>query len=252
MDKGRRSAILRAFQPSEYQECFQLSTSYGGVLSFDLDGTTLPPAGSPNYMLNFGSNSLNEWKFHVDFANPANASLSGPFTLAVSPFTTACNGGTCIPQPGTSNRLDSLADRLMYRLAYRNLGSHESLVVNQTVKVSGNTRSQVDGVRRLDPAGSVHGARLDGDHHRVPRRGRRRRLRRSRPRGGVGGSGPRPPPLAEVLSLFQRAGHGLAAARRTPTASFTATSSLPTTYNGAVHVNGMQTGWTSVVCERIK
>ena len=140
-----RTAMLAG--GSAIQECFQLSTSYGGVLPSDLDGTTLPPAGSPNYMLNFGSNSLNEWKFHADFANPANASLTGPFTLAVSPFTTACNGGTCIPQPGTSNKLDSLADRLMYRLAYRNLGTHESLVVNQTVKVSGNTHSQVDGVR---------------------------------------------------------------------------------------------------------
>ena len=37
------------------QECFQLSTSFGGVLPSDLDGTALPPAGSPNYMLNFGT-----------------------------------------------------------------------------------------------------------------------------------------------------------------------------------------------------
>src|SRR5438105_15584329 len=41
--------------------------------------------------------------------------------------------GTCIPQAGTSQRLDSLADRLMYRLAYRNFGNHEALVVNHSV-----------------------------------------------------------------------------------------------------------------------
>ena len=51
------------------QQCFQLSTSYGGLLPSDLDGTTAPPAGSPNFFMNFGSNSLNLWKFHVDFAN---------------------------------------------------------------------------------------------------------------------------------------------------------------------------------------
>lgn len=130
------------------QECFQLSNSFGGVLPSDLDGITAPPAGSPNFMLNFGANSLNQWKFHADFTNPANASLAGPFSIPVASFTSACGGGTCIPQPGTSNKLDSLADRLMYRLAYRNLsGTTESLVVNQSVKVSGSKRSEVDGVR---------------------------------------------------------------------------------------------------------
>src|SRR2546427_11304558 len=40
------------------QQCFQLSTSFGGVLPSDLDGATAPPAGSPNYLMNFGTNSL--------------------------------------------------------------------------------------------------------------------------------------------------------------------------------------------------
>src|SRR5207237_1440657 len=47
----------------------------------------------------------------------------------------ACGGGTCIPQAGTTQRLDSLADRLMYRLAYRNFGDHQSLVVDHSVTV---------------------------------------------------------------------------------------------------------------------
>src|SRR5207248_2600918 len=34
---------------------------------------------------------------------------------------------------GTTQELDSLADRLMYRLAYRNFGDHESLVLNHAV-----------------------------------------------------------------------------------------------------------------------
>ncbi len=129
------------------QQCFQLTSSFGGVLPSDLDGTILPPAGSPNYMLNFGANSLSEWKFHADFANSANATLTGPFNIPVAAFSTACGGGSCISQPGTSNTLDSLADRLMYRLAYRNFPDHESLVVNHSVKVSGTKRSQVVGLR---------------------------------------------------------------------------------------------------------
>lgn len=116
------------------QQCFQLSSAYGGVLPGDRDGATLPPAGSPEYFVNYGTNSLNLWKFHVDWVTPANTTLSAPINIPVPAFTPVCNGGTCIPQPGTTQQLDSLADRLMYRLAYRNFGSHESLVVNHSVK----------------------------------------------------------------------------------------------------------------------
>ena len=130
------------------QNCFQLSTSYGGLLPSDLDGTTAPPAGAPNYFMNFGSNSLNLWKFHVDFAAPANSTLTGPINIPVAAFSAACGGGgTCIPQPNTRQQLDSLGDRLMYRLAYRNFVNHESLVVNHSVQVSGNKHSLVTGIR---------------------------------------------------------------------------------------------------------
>jgi hypothetical protein len=129
------------------QQCFQLSTSFGGVLPSDLDGATQPPSGSPNVFVNFGTNSLNFWKFHVDFANPANTTLTGPTNLPVAAFSPACSGGTCIPQPGTRQLLDSLADRLMYRLAYRNLGTSESWVVNHSVKVGTSKRNSTVGVR---------------------------------------------------------------------------------------------------------
>ena len=126
-----RTAML-AGNPAT-QICFQLSSSFGGLLPSDLDGATAPPAGSPNFYLNFGSNSLNLWTFHADFANPANSTFTGPTNIPVAAFSPACGGGTCIPQSGTSQQLDSLADRLMYRLAYRNFGDHESLVVNHSV-----------------------------------------------------------------------------------------------------------------------
>ncbi|HEY6016662.1 MAG TPA: hypothetical protein VIU16_07745, partial [Gaiellaceae bacterium] len=116
------------------QQCFQLSTAYGGLLPSDLDGSTLPPTGSPNYILGFGTNSLQLWKFHVDWTTTANTTLTGPTTISVASFSPACSGGgTCIPQSGTTQQLDSLADRLMYRLAYRNFGDHESLVVDHSV-----------------------------------------------------------------------------------------------------------------------
>jgi hypothetical protein len=130
------------------QVCFHLGSSFGGLLPSDLDGSTLPPSGSPNFFLNFGTNSLNLWKFHVDFGTPANSTLTGPTNIPVAPFTAACGGGACIPQPGTSQKLDSLADRLMYRLAYRNFSTYQSLVVNHSVSIGGGKgKNQPVGVR---------------------------------------------------------------------------------------------------------
>src|SRR5450759_342700 len=126
-----RNAMLQGLTAK--QVCFQLSFFYGGLLPSDLDGSTLPPAGAPDFFRNFGSNSLNLWKFHVNFATPASSTCSGPTGLAVAAFSRACGGGTCIPQPGTTQQLDSLGDRLMYRLTYRNFGDHEALVVNHSV-----------------------------------------------------------------------------------------------------------------------
>ena len=126
-----RTAMLNGTAAT--QVCFQQNSSVGGLLPSDLDGTTAPPAGSPNYMLFYGTNNLNLYKFHVDFTTPTNSTFTGPTVIPVAAFSPLCGGGTCVPQPGTTNRLDSLADRLMYRLAYRNLGTHESLVVNHSV-----------------------------------------------------------------------------------------------------------------------
>jgi hypothetical protein len=126
-----RSAMLAGTAAT--QVCFQQGTSVGGLLPSDLDGTTAPPAGSPNYMLYFGTNNLNLYKFHVDFTTPSNSTFTGPTVINVAAFSPLCGGGTCVPQPSTTQQLDSLADRLMYRLAYRNFGSHESLVVNHSV-----------------------------------------------------------------------------------------------------------------------
>src|SRR5216683_872645 len=115
------------------QVCFQQGSAVGGLLPADLDGTTAPPAGEPNFLVFFGSNNLNLFKFHVDFATPANSTFTGPTIIPVAAFSALCGGGTCVPQSGTTTHLDSLADRLMFRLAYRNMGTKEALVVSHSV-----------------------------------------------------------------------------------------------------------------------
>ena len=122
------------------QVCAQTSNSYGSLLPADLEGLTLPPAGSPNFLLSISSSSLLSWKFAVNWTT-GTGTLSGPVTVpGVAAFSRACGGGTCIPQPGTSQKLDSLADRLMYRLSYRNFGGgREALLVNHSVASGGTS-----------------------------------------------------------------------------------------------------------------
>ena len=124
------------------QQCFQQGSSVGGLLPSDLDGTTPPPTGSPNYMVYFGTNSLNLYKFHVDWTTPSNSTFTGPTVISVAAFSPLCGGGQCIAEPG-GYTLDSLGDRLMHRLAYRNFGTHESLVVNHSVAGGQQRRSSL-------------------------------------------------------------------------------------------------------------
>jgi hypothetical protein len=138
-----RSAMLKGAAMNSI--CFT-RPGFNTLLPSDLDGRTMPPAGSPNYFIggiNSGKNVLNMFKFHVDFGTPANSTLSGPIAIAVAPYTPSCLGAgpsyyrTCVPQLGSTTKLETLSDRLMYRNAYRNFSDHESLVVNHTVDVNG-------------------------------------------------------------------------------------------------------------------
>jgi hypothetical protein len=114
-----------------------VGTSFGGLLPADIDGGRQPPPGSPNYVVSLGAvdGQLAFWKFHVDWTTPPNTTLTGPTTLTTAAFTLPCNdsGGTCVAQSGTRQQLDTLGDRLMYRLAYRNFSDHEALVVNHSI-----------------------------------------------------------------------------------------------------------------------
>jgi len=119
--------------PTARMVVFRVTSS--GILPSDLDGTTPPPAGSPNYFMEwFNTTNLGFYKFHVDWNNTANSTFTGPVMVPVTAFSSSVPG---ITQPGTSATLATLADRLMYRVAYRNLGTHESIVVNHTVNTGG-------------------------------------------------------------------------------------------------------------------
>jgi hypothetical protein len=113
--------------------CFQQPSSVASLLPSDMDGTIPPAAGEPAFFMNFGKNVIQLWTFHVDFTTPANSTFTGPTVLPVATFTPRCFR-SCVVQPGTTQRLDALGDRPMYRLAYRQFPNGvESLVFNHSV-----------------------------------------------------------------------------------------------------------------------
>ncbi len=129
---------------SAQAHCFKNPNEFS-FLPSDLDGAGLFTSGEPNFFVELdptGGSALHLFKFHVDFAVPANTTFTGPTILPVASFSAACGGNTCIPQAGTSQQLDALSDRLMFRLAYRAFpADHESLVVTHSVKGTGGVAS---------------------------------------------------------------------------------------------------------------
>jgi CARDB protein/fibronectin type III domain protein len=158
-----RAAMLNG-QPAAmvYFDLASVDPNLGGMLPSDLDGPP-PPAGSPNVYAEadddaqgYSGDQLQLWRFAVDWSNPSNSTFTKASSLPVAAFDGNLCSQTraCIPQPGTTAKLDALADRLMYRLQYRNFGTHESLVVNHTVDVDGNDHAGVRWYEVRDPNGT--------------------------------------------------------------------------------------------------
>ncbi len=154
-------AKLLAGDPSATFQVFE-QPGFGGILPADLDGP-VPPSGSPNFLATFdddafssGPDAIQIWKFHVDWTTPANSTLTGPVVINAAPLDSLiCNAsrGQCIPQKSTSVKLESISDRLMYRLQYRNFGTHEALVLSHTVD-AGSGRAGLRWYEVRDPGGS--------------------------------------------------------------------------------------------------
>jgi hypothetical protein len=126
------------------------------------DGAPAPIVGTMNATGPYGApfDALNIFELSVDWQSPEQASFGLARQLPVAQFTSAfpCKdtitinpppptGGppppnsqtrSCIPQPGTTRKIDILSyrQRPTFRLAYRNFGGYEAMVTNQSVQAS--------------------------------------------------------------------------------------------------------------------
>ena len=118
-----------------------LGSSAAPIHPADLDGNTLPPTGAAGLFAQFG-NPLKLYKFQVNWTTPSASTWTNSASLSVAGFTQLCGTTrSCVPQPGTSSKLDGLGDRLMHRVAYRNFGTYESMIVSHSVNAGSNKRN---------------------------------------------------------------------------------------------------------------
>jgi hypothetical protein len=89
-----------------------------------------------------GDTHVYEYVFRVNFNNPSNSTLTGidgSMPISVPAFSLAlCVSGSslttnCVPQPGTAAKLDTLGDRLMYRLAHFDERGTQHFLVTHSV-----------------------------------------------------------------------------------------------------------------------
>src|SRR4051794_21973427 len=143
---------------------------YYGQLPSDLDGTRQPATGAPNVFAEVDDPNtvpsptnpftLHLWNFHVDWTTPSKSTFGNagapsstlPVAAFVRPQCVYGDGPNCNPQKGGPEMLDTLGDRLINRLAYRNLGDGRgSLVLNHTV--ANGTTNGVRWYEVKNPAG---------------------------------------------------------------------------------------------------
>lgn len=132
-----RDAML-AGEPDAVRISFTLPPGGDGFISLlpaDCDGA-FPALGTPNYFIyirNGGTQRLGVYEFHSDFSTPGNSTFGNLTYLNVTPFGTL-GWGEGIPQLGSPQLLETLGDRLMYRLQYRKFNGYSSMVLNHSVE----------------------------------------------------------------------------------------------------------------------
>ncbi len=114
--------------------------SYYNMNTIGLDGNT-PSASNGLFAVPNQSNStINLFEFTPDFTTPANSVVGPLVPIAVAPYS---QPGTGVVQQGSGIQPQTLGQRLMYRLSYRNRAGVESILIGHTIAGSPATLAAV-------------------------------------------------------------------------------------------------------------
>ena len=132
-------------------EVASFAGNFDALMPSDVDGTTNPPAGTPNFLYRPHDtavasapapfDNVEMWEFHTDWVVPASSSITGPTFVPTAPFNSTTCGYVfptdCVPQPGTAQLITAIPLAGMFRFPYRNYGDREVLAGNFTVDANG-------------------------------------------------------------------------------------------------------------------
>ena len=119
---------------------FTLGTSYASLIPSNNTAGSDVPAGTPNYFMSlYAPSTMRMWKFTVNWTTPSSSTFTGPQNITVASFTKPTYR---VPQLNSSEALDTLGDRLMVQLQFRNINGTPSLWFNHTV-----VSNSVSGIR---------------------------------------------------------------------------------------------------------
>jgi hypothetical protein len=135
-------------QPATFQTTSAaLGSTIAPLQPADQDGATAPSNATTGLFLSYSS-PFKLYKFNVNWATPASTTWTNSASVTPASFTALCaTSRNCIPQSGTTQKLDGIGDRFMYRLVYRNMGTYESLLAVHSVRAGGTNAKPVAGVR---------------------------------------------------------------------------------------------------------
>jgi hypothetical protein len=135
-------------QPATFQTTSAaLGSAIAPLQPADQDGATAPSNATTGLFLSYSS-PFKLYKFNVNWATPASTTWTNSASVTPASFTALCaTSRNCIPQSGTTQKLDGIGDRFMYRLVYRNMGTYESLLAVHSVRAGGTNAKPVAGVR---------------------------------------------------------------------------------------------------------
>ncbi|MGB0111004.1 MAG: hypothetical protein WBP52_21105 [Terriglobales bacterium] len=145
-----RIALLAGNNPTIV--CAQLTSSDYALLPIDLDGSTYPATGAKALYIEQNSTDAPATQLYMYRAaynfTAGTVTVDPQVTITVTSYnSTTCTVDTqeCVPQPphtgslpagetfASESTLDTLAYHLMYRAAYRNFGSYESITLSGSV-----------------------------------------------------------------------------------------------------------------------
>ncbi|MBZ5640110.1 MAG: hypothetical protein LAO51_15285 [Acidobacteriia bacterium] len=127
------------------------------VLPGTVQGNTPPPNGEPAIFARPRDDEAQDgastptydfmelWALSIDWATPANSTLTQLTSLHMGDYDmTLCGMGSiwnCMPQPGTTQKIDPIREPLHHPFQYRNFGDHQSLVGTFVEDVDGTDHS---------------------------------------------------------------------------------------------------------------